>query len=229
MKILVIEDDMRLCAAIERELSRAGYLTDCCHDGEEALLYGLNEDYAYDLMVVDRMLPSVDGLTVIKTMRSRGIQIPALIITGMEGLDDRVEGLDGGADDYLVKPFYMKELLSRVRALIRRPAAVQEEHALEYGDLSLDRKIRRLSCLGQPVFLTARENSLLAVFLAQPETLFTREQLVLRVWGTDSEVEPGNVDNYISFLRKRLRTLGSQCELRTVYGSGFRMEKKDAG
>ena len=114
MKILLLEDDLELCKNIKISLEKENYMVDCCNDGETAMLYALNTDYAYDLAIVDRMLPIIDGLTIIKSMRRKGISIPILIITAMSTLDNRVEGLDGGADDYLVKPFHIKELLARV-------------------------------------------------------------------------------------------------------------------
>lgn len=228
LKLLLVEDDPELCHAIRQELIRNGYSVDCCKDGETAMLYALNPEYGYDLAIVDRMLPVIDGLTIIKAMRRKNILLPVIIITGMSALDDRVEGLDGGADDYLVKPFHIRELMARVRALTRRPRQIQSRELLSYGDLRLDTSARLLSGKKNGVTLTARESELLSTFMQQPETTFSREQLVLKVWGSSSEIEPGNVDNYISFLRKRLRELNSRCELRTVYGSGYRLEESHA-
>ncbi len=228
VKILLIEDDADLCDSIRQELLRNGYGVDCCQDGETAMYYALNMDYGYDLVIADRMLPVIDGLTIIKAMRQKGIPIPVIIITGMSALDDRVDGLDGGADDYLVKPFHIRELLARVRVLTRRPPQLQDDKRLSYGDLSFDFAARKLSCGGRDLTLTAKEAELLSTFLQQPETVFSREQLVLKVWGSSSEVEPGNVDNYISFLRKRLREVKSGCEIKTIYGAGYRLEKAHA-
>ena len=135
---------------------------------------------------------------------------------------------DGGADDYLVKPFHIRELSARVRALIRRPADLQLSGKLQYGDLTFDKESRKLSSDGKSVQLTARETELFSVFIQSPEKLFNREQLVLKIWGTSSEVEAGNVDNYISFLRKRLRELNSFCKITTVYGAGYKLEKNHA-
>ncbi|MBU3877217.1 response regulator transcription factor [Faecalicatena sp. AGMB00832] len=227
MKILLLEDDTDLCGLIQAELKKNGYVVDSCNDGETAMLYTLNTDYCYDLAVVDRMLPIIDGLTIIKAMRQKGIQIPVIITTGMSGLDDRIEGLDGGADDYLVKPFHVEELLARIRALTRRPAQIKASDTLTYADLSFDKSNRIVSKDDRSLVLTAKESELLYVLMEKPKQLFTREQLVLKIWGSSSDVEPGNVDNYISFLRKRLRELLSCCEIKTVYGAGYRLEKKD--
>ena len=228
-KILLLEDDPDLCRSIQQELMKNGYSADCCSDGETAMLYALNTDYSYDLAIVDRMLPVIDGLTIIKAMRRKNIQIPIIIITGMSALDDRVDGLDGGADDYLVKPFHIRELMARVRALTRRPRQIQDNMGLlSHADLLLDYPNRNLTCSGQSLILTAKEAELLSVLIKQPDTVFSREQLVLKVWGSNADIEPGNVDNYISFLRKRLRELHSSCQIKTIYGTGYRLEESHA-
>lgn len=228
MKILLVEDDAELCSVIQKALEKEKYIVDCVSDGETAMFYSLNTEYAYDLAIIDRMLPVIDGLTIIKAMRKKGIRIPVIIITAMDALDNRIEGLDGGADDYLVKPFHIRELSARVRALIRRPADLQLSGKLQYGDLTFDKESRKLSSDGKSVQLTARETELFSVLIQSPEKLFNREQLVLKIWGTSSEVEAGNVDNYISFLRKRLRELNSFCKITTVYGAGYKLEKNHA-
>lgn len=228
MKILLVEDDAELCSVIQKALEKEKYIVDCVSDGETAMFYALNTEYAYDLAIIDRMLPVIDGLTIIKAMRKKGIRIPVIIITAMDALDNRIEGLDGGADDYLVKPFHIRELSARVRALIRRPADLQLSGKLQYGDLTFDKESRKLSSDGKSVQLTGRETELFSVLIQSPEKLFNREQLVLKIWGTSSEVEAGNVDNYISFLRKRLRELNSFCKITTVYGAGYKLEKNHA-
>lgn len=224
MRVLLLEDDLNLCDTIEQALGKEGYSVDSCHDGETAMLYALNTDLGYELAIVDRMLPIIDGLTIIKSMRRKGIMIPVLIITGMSALDDRIDGLDGGADDYLVKPFHIRELLARVRALTRRPYEMKETNILTYADLKFDRANRLLQKGNQELTLTVKETELLYSLMKAPETLLTKEQLVLRVWGADSNIEPGNVENYISFLRKRLKELHSRCEIKTVYGTGYKLE-----
>lgn len=228
IKILLMEDDLNLCHAICQELTRNGYSVDCCNDGEMAMLYALNTDYGYDIAIVDRMLPVIDGLTIIKAMRRKNIQIPVIIITGMSALDDRVDGLDGGADDYLVKPFHIRELMARVRALTRRPQQIQDTGTLSYADLHFDYPNRKVTCNGRELTLTAKEAELFSALIKQPETAFSREQLLLKVWGTNADIELGNVDNYISFLRKRLRELCSVCVIKTIYGSGYRLEETHA-
>ena len=228
MKILLLEDDIELCSSIQDELQKAGYVVDCCHDGESAMLHALNIEYCYDLAVIDRMLPIIDGMTIIKAMRRKGIAIPVIIITGMSALNDRIEGLDNGADDYLVKPFHIPELLARIRALVRRPAEIRQETCTCFSDLSFNQTEHILSCGANSLLLTARESEVLSVFISRPQSLISREQLIYKIWGTDTDIVPGNVDTYISFLRKRLKELGSICEIKTIYGSGYRLESKNA-
>lgn len=224
MRILLVEDDRNLSAAIGEQLQKEGYVADCCYDGETALHYALNPEYGYDIVLLDRMLPILDGLTVLRAMRQKQISTPVLILTGLGELEDKIQGLDCGADDYLVKPFHTGELLARIRALTRRPAELQERKSLEAFDLTLDAQHRRLSCRGESLLLTQKETSLMAVFLEQPDTLQSRSQLLWKVWGADAEVEDGNVDNYIHFLRKHLGELGSKAVIKTVYGAGYRLE-----
>lgn len=226
MKILILEDDKYLCDNIKHQLSREGYIVDACYDGEEGFLLALDRNNSYDLAVIDRMLPVVDGLTIIKAMRSKQMQIPVIIITGMSELQNKVEGLDSGADDYLSKPFHIEELSARIRALTRRPASLSKAQNLSFHDLSLDLTKRLLLCGGSFVALTPTEFHLMRVFLEQPDTLLNREQLIQKVWETDAFVETGNLDNYIYFLRKRLRSVASGCVLSSVYGSGYILEVK---
>jgi len=227
MKILLIEDDLNLCTTIKNQLSKDGFLVDVCNTGDEAFLYAVNPDIDYDLAIIDRMLPVVDGLTIIKAMRQKGIQIPIIIITGMSELDDKIEGLDNGADDYLIKPFHVKELSARIRALNRRPVQIKENITLEFHDLSLNLSNQQLYCNNTSLLLTPKEFNLIKIFLSSPGTIFSREQLIQKAWETSADIEPGNVDNYIYFLRKRLKSLNSNCHIQTVYGSGYTLEVKN--
>lgn len=226
MKILLVEDDKYLCDNMKQQLTKEGYIVDACNDGEEGFLLALDQNNGYDLAVIDRMLPVVDGLAIIKAMRNKKMQIPIIIITGMSELQDKIEGLDNGADDYLTKPFHISELCARIRALTRRPAILAEQSCLSYHDLSLDISKRQLICKNNHLLLTPTEFHLIRVFLEKPEILLTREQLVQKVWETDASVESKNLDNYIYFLRKRIRTVRSECVLSSVYGSGFILEAR---
>ncbi len=224
MKILLLEDDKYLRDNVKQQLSKEGYIVDACGDGEEGFLLALDRSNSYDLAVIDRMLPVVDGLTIIKAMRNKRIQIPVIIITGMSELQNKIEGLDSGADDYLSKPFHMEELSARIRALTRRPASLNRNINLSFHDITLDMAKRLLTGPKGSVTLTPTEFHLIQVFLEQPDTLLAREQLIQKVWETDASVETGNLDNYIYFLRKRIRTIASGCILSSVYGSGYILE-----
>lgn len=224
MRVLLVEDDPNLSAVIAEQLQKEGYITDCCEDGGIALSYALNPEYSYDIILLDRMLPIVDGMTVLKAIRQKQIWTPVIVITGLGELDDKIDGLDCGADDYLVKPFHVKELLARMRALIRRPADIVEKSVLSAFDLTFDTQLRRLSYQSHSVFLTQKEAELLAVLMENPNKTHSREQLLWKVWGGASEVEAGNVDNYVYFLRRRLRELNCKTQIKTVYGAGYRLE-----
>ncbi len=224
MKILLIEDDLNLCNAIKQQLTKENYVVDACTSGEDGLIYVLGPDNGYALAVIDRMLPVIDGLTIIKAMREKQIAIPVIIITGMSELHDKIDGLDNGADDYLVKPFHLSELSARIRALTRRPAIIAEKNYLQYHDLYLNLSKKELSCNKNKISLTPKEFLLMCAFLEKPDTILSREQLMQKVWETDAAIEQGNVDNYVYFLRKRLRALGSGCSITSSYGSGYLLE-----
>ncbi|MCQ1530540.1 response regulator transcription factor [Lutispora saccharofermentans] len=225
MRVLLIEDDENLSAVIEEQLQKEGYITNRCADGETALSYALNLEYGHDIVLLDRMLPIIDGLTILKAMRRKQIYTPVLMMTGLGELDDKIDGLDCGADDYLVKPFHMKELLARVRALTRRPTDIVDKEVLTAYDLTLDAGQRRLTCNGYSIILTQKEADVMTVFLESPDKMQTRDGLLWKVWGGRGEVEDGNIDNYIHFLRKRLRELGCKTTIKTVYGAGYRLEE----
>ena len=169
MRVLLIEDDENLSAIIEEQLQKEGYITDRCADGETALSYALHFEYGYDIVLLDRMLPIIDGLTILKAMRQKQIYTPVLMMTGLGELDDKIDGLDCGADDYLVKPFHMKELLARIRALTRRPTDIANKEVLTVFDLTLDIEHRRLTCNGQSIMLTQKEANVMTVFLESPD------------------------------------------------------------
>ncbi len=224
MKILLIEDDQNLCNTIKVQLTKENYVIDACTSGEDGMIYALNPNNGYTLAIIDRMLPVIDGLTIIKAMRKKQISIPVIIITGMSELHDKIDGLDNGADDYLVKPFHISELSARIRALTRRPVSISEKSCLQYHDLSLNLNKKELSCNEKTVPLTPKEFLLMCAFLEKPDTIHTREQLMQKVWETDATIEQGNVDNYVYFLRKRLRSLNSGCSITSSYGSGYLLE-----
>ena len=226
MRLMVVEDEENLRTVIRKRLMKEGYSVDACGDGQEALDYMAVSPY--DTVILDIMMPKMSGMEVLKKMRAGGDQAPVLFLTAKDGIEDRVKGLDSGADDYLVKPFHIRELMARIRALTRRAKDMQNAELLSYADLQFDRENRRLTCKGHELDLSAKETDLMYTLMKQPDTTFSREQLILTVWGIDSDIAPGNVDNYISFLRKRLNELGSCCVIKTIYGTGYRLENGDA-
>ena len=222
MRLLFAEDQPQLRRSVTKALTAAGYSVDAAADGAQALddLDGVD----YDAIVLDVMMPRVDGLTVLRTLRSRGFSTPVLMLTALDGVPDRVDGLDAGADDYLAKPFAAEELLARIRALSRRPRQWESTSRLSAGDLELDTELAALRGPAGACSLSRREKQLLELFLRNAGQTLTRELLLSRVWGPDAPVEDGNLDNYIHFLRRRLRTVGSAVRLATVRSVGYRLE-----
>lgn len=227
MKILLIEDDEVLCKTLRMSLVRAGYDTELCHSGADGLLFACSG--AYDCLIIDRMLPEMDGLTLLQALRRRGIETPAIFSTALDGLNDRINGLDAGADDYIVKPYAVEELLARIRAVTRRPGRIEEERTLTFEGLTLSSEHRILRYLDLSVSLSKKESALMEYFLRNPRRTLNREVILTYVWGSSSEVEDGNLDNYIYFLRRRLRALKAPVRIVTVHGVGYRIEREDAG
>lgn len=223
MRLLMIEDDIELCTILEIELVKNGFLVDFCHNGEDADFY-INSN-AYDVIILDRMLPGKDGLTILKDMRANSNATPTIMLTAMNTLTNRIEGLDLGADDYLTKPFEIDELLARIRALSRRAVKLENTTQYTFGDITLDTTNLSLNCNGISCTLSKRESDLLSFFIRNKGNTLERELLLTRVWGADSFVTDGNLDNFIHFLRKRLKQVHSQVTLKTVRGVGYRLEE----
>ncbi len=223
MRILLVEDDAALCDALAFHLRHEGYAVDVCGDGEEALLHLTRK--GHDLVILDRMLPGMDGIAALKAARAGGCAVPVLMLTALGGVSDRITGLDAGADDYLVKPFDTDELLARVRAMARRPAKwAADGDPLCYADLRANPVSLIAEGPGGKAELTRREMQLLEALLRANGGTLPRDALFLRVWGADADVEDANLDVYIHFLRKRLRALGTSARIATVHGVGYRME-----
>ena len=219
MRILLAEDDEKLNETLVYGLTQAGFIVDACFDGEDALFYG--EQNIYDVILLDRMLPCMEGTDVLASLRKKGISTPVILITALGTLSDKVEGLDLGADDYLVKPFAIEELLARIRCVARRPHRIVAEETLTLSDISWLPAENRLDGPSGHCTLSKREASLLEAFLKSGGATLSRNHLLLKVWGPDSEVEEGNLDNYIHFLRRRLKAVGSRLCLKTVRGVGY--------
>ena len=223
MNILMIEDDKELCDAVSFRLEQEGFSITACHDGEEGLYY--MQESPFDLVILDRMLPHMNGFEVLKEARTRQIRTPILMLTALGELDDRLTGLNGGADDYMVKPFAFEELLARIRCLLRRPAVYQDSvKSISLGDVSFVPETRTLSSWEKTCTLSSREGELMEVFLRNPGQTLPRQLLISRVWGLEADVEEGNLDNYIHFLRRRLKTVESTLQIRTVRGVGYQLE-----
>lgn len=223
MRILMIEDDEKLCEAVSYQLEQMGMTVDVCNDGDDGLRWVKQQ--AHDLILLDRMLPTLNGISVLQKMRSDGIQTPVLVMTALGTIGQRVEGLDAGADDYLVKPFAIEELLARIRAMSRRPRAWESVELYSFGDVTLNSSEKLLTGKsGSKISLSKRETDLLEVFLKNPSRTIPRNILLSKVWGPDAEVEDGNLDNYIHFLRRRLRSVKSLLQIRTVRGVGYCLE-----
>lgn len=218
MRILLIEDDLALCQALTTILHHAGHEVNCLHDGVEGLL--ALERGAADVAVLDRMLPGMDGVSLLRRAREKGVDTPVLMLTALDQLEDRVSGLNAGADDYLAKPFAPPELLARLTALGRRPASYRPT-VVQAGDLTLDPVGGTLTGPSGICQLSRRENALLGCFLSSLGQTLPRGLLFDRVWGLEADVEEGSLDSFVYLVRRRLRTVGSKLLIRTVRGVGY--------
>ncbi len=223
MKILLIEDDIDLSQALCHNLNKEGYVVDTCFQGDEAIYYGNSS--SYDVIILDRMLPILDGITILKTLRKNNIATPIILLTAMNGINDRIDGLDAGADDYLVKPFDSGELLARIRALSRRPRTIESNTVLKFSNFSLDTDLHTLSTETKTVTLSNKEASLLEFLIRNRGQVLTRDQILARVWGIDTFVEDGNIDNYIYFVRRRLKVVNCNARIKTIHSVGYQLEE----
>lgn len=219
MRILLAEDNIGLSETLSFGITSHGFTVDSCHDGEEALFYG--EQNIYDVILLDRMLPSMEGTAVLRSLRSKGIATPVILITALGALSDKVTGLDLGADDYLVKPFAIEELLARIRCVTRRPHQIVVQNVLSAGGVTYQPENGILSGPDGSCTLSKREGALMETFLRNKNQTLSRSTLLLKIWGPDSDVEEGNLDNYIHFLRRRLRHTGGSVCLKTIRGIGY--------
>ncbi|MCR5457685.1 MAG: response regulator transcription factor [Clostridiales bacterium] len=225
MKILLAEDEKRMNRALQEILRQEGYEVTSVENGEDAL-YELEGDI-YDLCVLDVMMPKMNGYAVAKEARASGIRTPILMLTAKGELDDKVEGLDSGADDYLTKPFMTKELLARLRALLRRKIPTSDG-SLKYEDLTLDVKNAVLKCSnGLSVRLGEKELRIIEYLIANQGHVLSREQIALKIWGYESESEYNNVEVYMSFARRKLAYVESRCEIKALRGIGYELRCRD--
>lgn len=226
MRVLVVEDEPKIAAFIKRGLQEEHYAVDVASDGEEALDMAAAAEY--DLIVLDILLPRLDGVSVCRELRQNGLRTPVLMLTAKDTVDDRVSGLDSGADDYLVKPFAFKELLARLRALARRPAAVQGT-VLQVADLSLDTVSRQATRAEQPIGLTSKEYSLLEYLMRNKNQVLTRTMIAEHIWNYDFYNESNVVDVYIRNLRRKLDDDFPLKLIHTLRGVGYKLSAGPAG
>lgn len=221
-RVLVIEDEERITDFLKRGLAYEGYMVDIAHDGPTGL--GIARDRPPDLVVLDWMLPGMDGLEVCRRLRA-GSGVPILILTARGSVQDRVQGLDAGADDYLVKPFAFEELMARIRALLRR-AQPSTPEVLRFADLSLDTGTHQAFRASHPIELTAKEYELLELFLRNPRQVLTRDVIFDRVWGYDFGGESNIIEVYVRYLRQKTEINGAQRLIHTVRGVGYVLRKE---
>ncbi|CAN5741861.1 response regulator transcription factor [soil metagenome] len=227
MRILIVEDEEHLARLLAEVLGREGHAAETAFDGRTALSRALTEDF--DLLIVDWMLPDLDGIQVVKRLRAADVGVPVLMLTARSQLEDRVEGLDAGADDYLPKPFAFPELLARVRALARRPPErTGQETVLAVGDVVLDPGRHEVRRAGERIDLTAKEFALLATLMQRPGQIFTRSVLLDTVWGGTTGAYTNSVDLYVHYLRRKLDREGETSRVRTVHGAGYTFDPKPA-
>ena len=222
MRVLIVEDEVRLAATLQDLMEMDGYTADTCHDGETGLDNALTG--IYDVMILDVMLPKMDGFTVLRRLRAGGVSTPVLMLTARSEVTDKVTGLDCGADYYLTKPFEPKELLACIRALTRRQPELRPTDTLSYGDLTLEKNSFSLSCGGRSVRLSHKEYDMMELFMLNQKLVITKENLLLKIWGYESDAEDNNVEVYVSFLRKKLEHLHSQVKIKTIRMVGYCLE-----
>jgi two-component system OmpR family response regulator len=221
MKILVVEDEPKMLRAIRRGLEREGYAVDVAADGDDGLSFGT--EYEYDAIVLDVMIPGRDGFEVCRELRARGRWAPILMLTARDGVADRIQGLDTGADDYLAKPFDFGELLARLRALVRR-GPQERPSVLEAGDIKLDPASHTVTAGGVPTDLSTREFALLEFLMHHAGEVVTRTQLLNHVWDYNYGGLSNVVDVYVGYVRKKLAAAGSTSTIRTVRGVGYALD-----
>ena len=222
MRILVVEDEKNLAESLVRLLQGEKYQAEAVFDGAAGLDYALSG--VYDAVVLDVMLPKMNGFQVASALRNKGNAIPILMLTARDDIPDKVRGLDSGADDYLTKPFTAEELLARVRALLRRQGSVQMEE-LAFGDIHLALNSCVLSGNGKQVRLSRREFEVMRLLLSHPGSILSKDELIMKVWGMDSEAVDNNVEAYISFLRKKLFFLESRVQINAQRRLGYVLEE----
>lgn len=222
MRILVVEDEHKIARALKRALEQESYAVDVVYDGDEG--YAMATTEPYDAAIIDRMLPGdYDGIAIVKAMREAKIHTPVILLTALGSVNDRTTGLDGGADDYLVKPFALEELLARVRALLRRPVE-QQQNVLTAGDLSLDTITFSVDRAGKSIQLTSKEFGLLEYMLRNQDRPLSKDTIIAHVWDYDADILPNTVEVYIKYLRNKIDAGFDKPLIHTVRGFGYKLQ-----
>lgn len=225
MRVLFVEDEPKIANFVRTGLTEQGFVVDYCENGNEALALALDQDY--DVLVLDIMVPGKDGLAILKQLRQSGRSTPVILVTARSELDDRLAGLNLGADDYITKPFFVEELVARIHAVVRRSVG-ERQNLLTVADLRLDRITREVSCQGQVIELTTREFNLLEYLMRSPGRVFTRTQILEHVWGYDFNPGTNVVDVCIQRLRKKIDCAGEPSHIENVRGVGYRFRAPEA-
>ena len=224
MKILIIEDEYSLADAIAETLQKENYTTEIVTNGED----GENEALTniYDLILLDVMLPKKDGFEILKNIKNEKINTPIIMITAKSEMTDKLKGLENGVDDYITKPFHMRELVARVKIVLRRSANIENTNILEYCDLKLDLNTGKMLANNIEIAINGKELALMEILLINKNQIVNREILANKIWGYNSEAEYNNVEVYVSFLRRKLKLLNSKVKIKAVRGIGYKLEEE---
>ena len=225
MKILIIEDEYSLADAISETLKKENFTVEIIADGQEGEDKALTN--VYDLILLDVMLPSKNGFEILKEIRKEKITTPVIMLTAKSEIYDKLNGLENGADDYITKPFHMRELVARVKVILKRNSKLENTDIIEFTDLKLDLKTGKMSSGEQEITINGKELELLETLLINKNQIIDRETLANKIWGYDSDAEYNNVEVYVSFLRKKLKILKSNVKIKAIRGIGYKMEDKD--
>jgi len=225
MRILIVEDEYKLADVVAARLKKENYEVDISTDGEDGLYNA--ESGIYDLIILDVMLPGMNGFEILHEIRAEGIESKVIMLTAKSMLEDKLEGLTGGANDYLTKPFHIDELVARVHIQLRQDVKNVPKDYIEFGDLRLNTKSSKLTCTasGEEISVINKEFQLLEYFMSNPNQILSKEQIYDKVWGYDNEIESNNLEAYLSFIRRKLKAIESAVVIKAVRGMGYRMEE----
>ena len=225
MKILIIEDEYSLADAIAETLKKENYTTKIVTNGEDGEDEALSD--IYDLILLDVMLPKKDGFEILKTLKNEKINAPIIMLTAKSEISDKLKGLENGADDYITKPFHMRELIARIKIVLKRNSNLEDDNILEYGDLKLDLSTGEMISNGNGISISGKEIELLEILLLNKNQIISKEMLINKIWGYDSNAEYNYVEVYACFLRKKLKLLKSKVKIKAVRGMGYKLEEEN--